>query len=84
MGQQCKDAGTSLIDWIEHARSSAEDPDLRVAMIWPLELNERFTCLLRQREEAVVKGLLIFCKAMELAGVRNWYLKDGEDLLLFH
>lgn len=72
--RECKEAADLLVEWIKYATASAEDPELRVTMTWPLELSEGFITLLRRREPMAVMVLLLYCKVAEAAGVRNWYL----------
>lgn len=72
--RDCKESAALLVDWIKYATVSADDPELRVTMTWPLELSESFMTLLREREPLAMGILLVYCKVVEAAGVRNWYL----------
>jgi hypothetical protein len=71
---ECRESVNQLVYWIKYATSSAESPELRVTTMWPLELNKTFMNLIHQRASPAVCLLRVYCKIVEAAGSRIWYL----------
>ncbi|KAH8734128.1 hypothetical protein BGZ61DRAFT_445839 [Ilyonectria robusta] len=57
------------------ARASTTTPELTVAIVWPMTLNDDFLALLRERHPAALVIVAHYCTVLHAAGSEFWFMR---------
>lgn len=55
---------------------TSEDPELRLVMVWPINITDAYLTLLREKVPAALVVLGYYCVVVDRAALRNWFTRS--------
>ncbi|CAK7218525.1 hypothetical protein SEUCBS140593_003576 [Sporothrix eucalyptigena] len=62
-----------LYELTKMAYETSSDPELRLVMVWPIDISDAYLTLLKEQEPAALIVLGHYCVVVDKSTVRNWF-----------